>query len=103
MITVSVLYPNTEGSTLDMDYYLGHHIPLVREIFGDTLKGLAVEQGIAGGAPGSPAPYKVVGRLIFDTVEEFAGKIGPRFQDLADDIPKFTTVEPLLQISEVIA
>jgi uncharacterized protein (TIGR02118 family) len=103
MITVSVLYPNTEGSTLDMDYYLAHHIPLVREIFGGSLKGLAVEQGIGGGAPGSPAPYKVMGRLTFDTIDDFAGAIGPRMQDLSDDIPKFTNVQPLIQISELIA
>jgi hypothetical protein len=56
MIKVSVLYPNGEGKTFDMEYYLGTHIPMVMQLLGDACKKGAAEQGIAGGAPGSAPP-----------------------------------------------
>ena len=28
MIKVSVLYPNTEGSKFDLDYYVNSHMPM---------------------------------------------------------------------------
>ena len=54
MIKVDVLYPNSPGAKFDMDYYLNKHMKLVAEKSGSACKGMAVEQGIAGGAPGAP-------------------------------------------------
>lgn len=31
MTTLLVTYPRAEGATFDVDYYLGAHLPLVRE------------------------------------------------------------------------
>jgi uncharacterized protein (TIGR02118 family) len=51
MIKVSVFYPNVEGKTFDMDYYINKHLSLVSESFGDALKGFAIEKGLGGGTP----------------------------------------------------
>ena len=53
MIRVSVLYPNNEGSNFDMDYYCNKHIPMVKDKLGAACKGVAVDQGMGGAAPGA--------------------------------------------------
>jgi len=101
MIKVSVMYPNNEGSTFDMTYYCGTHIPLVRQKLGEALRGVAVEQGIGGAEPGSRAPYLALGHLLFDSVEAFQTSFGPHAQEFEGDIPNYTNTEPTIQISEV--
>jgi uncharacterized protein (TIGR02118 family) len=101
MIKVSVMYPNTEGSTFDMTYYCGTHIPMVRQRLGAALKGVTVEQGIRGEEPGSPAPYLALGHLLFESVEAFQTAFGPHAEEFAADIPNYTNTQPTIQISEV--
>jgi uncharacterized protein (TIGR02118 family) len=101
MIKVSVMYPNNEGSTFDMTYYCGTHIPMVRQKLGEALRGVAVEQGIGGAEPGSRAPYLALGHLLFDSVEAFQTSFGPHAQEFEGDIPNYTNTEPTIQISEV--
>ena len=102
MIKLSVLYPNGEGKTFDMDYYLNKHIPLVSRVLGTSLKGATVEKGLGGGSPGSKAPYFAMGNLYFDTMESFQNSFGANAETLVGDIPNFTNGEPVVQISEVL-
>jgi uncharacterized protein (TIGR02118 family) len=101
MIKVSVLYPNSEGATFDMDYYRQRHIPMVREKFGTTCMGVSFEEGVAGGIPGSPPAYRIMGHLLFDSVESFQATFAPHAQAIMGDIPNFTNVQPVVQISEI--
>ena len=101
MIKVSVLYPNEEGKKFDMDYCLNSHIPMVQEKLGDTLKGGAVDQGLGGAEPGSPATYLAMAHLLFDSVEAFQSAFGPHAEAIMADIPNFTDIQPTIQISEV--
>jgi uncharacterized protein (TIGR02118 family) len=101
MIRVSVLYPHKDGGKFDMNYYLNKHMPLVRQRLGAALKGISVEQGIAGGAPNSPAPFTALGHLLFDNVAEFQSGMSQHQAELMADIPNFTNIEPTLQVSEV--
>lgn len=101
MIKVSVLYPNTADSTFDMDYYVNSHIPMVQGKLGDACKGVAVEAGLAGGAPDAPAAYSAMGHLYFETVESFDAAFGPHAEAILADIPNYTNSAPVLQVSEV--
>ena len=101
MIKVSVMYPNTEGTTFDMSYYCNTHMPLVRQKLGAALKGVAVEQGIGGAEAGSRAPYLAMGHLLFESVEAFHASFGPQAEVLLGDIPNYTNSQPTIQISEV--
>jgi uncharacterized protein (TIGR02118 family) len=74
MIKVGVFYPHSQGSKFDMKYYLEKHIPLVRQKVGPALKSVAVEQGLAGGAPGTPMTYVAMCHLLFDSVDAFHGR-----------------------------
>ena len=101
MIKVSVLYPNTSGVRFDMAYYLEHHMPMVRDLMGGVLKGMNVEQGLAGGQPGVPAPYIAMGHLLFDSVEAFQTAFAQHGAPILADIPNYTNTQPTLQVSQV--
>ena len=101
MVKVTVLYPNQPGDRFDIAYYCKTHIPLVQRLLGKALKGVAVEQGIAGFPPGSPAPFLAVGHLMFDSVEAFQKALEPHAAAIMGDIPNYTNTQPVIQISEV--
>ena len=101
MIKVSVLYPNTAGSTFDMPYYLNKHMPMVKQKLGAALKGQAVEQGLGGGEPGSAPAYLAMGHLMFDSVEAFQRAWGPNAAAIVGDIPNYTNTQPTVQVSDV--
>src|SRR5262249_47963848 len=101
MIKVSVLYPHSAGGKFDMSYYTAKHMPMVKQKLGAACKGVAVEQGIAGGAPGAPPTYSAMGHLLFDSVEAFQGAFAPHAQAIMADIPNYTDATPVIQISEV--
>jgi uncharacterized protein (TIGR02118 family) len=101
MVKVSVFYPNRKGTRFDIEYYCERHIPLVQRLVGAALKGVSVEHGICGDQPGAPPTYVAMGHLLFDSVDAFQTSFGPHLQEIMADIPKYTNVEPTIQISEV--
>ena len=101
MIKVSVLYPNTAGKKFDFEYYFSKHLPMVQGRLGATIKGAAMDVGLAGMEPGSPAPYIMMGHLNFDSVEAFQAAFGPHMQSIMEDFPNFTDIQPVIQISDV--
>jgi uncharacterized protein (TIGR02118 family) len=101
MIKVSVMYPNQPGKTFDMDYYLKSHMPMVKARLADACKGMSVDQGIGGAEPGAPAAYMVIGHILFDSVEAFQSAFGQHAAEFLADIPNYTAIEPVLQVSEV--
>lgn len=102
MIKVSVLYPNGEGKTFDMDYYMNSHAPLVTDTLGDALVEVSYDKGLAGGAPNSPAPFVAIANLFFSSMEEFGEAFSTGAPILIADIPNFTNIEPVIQINEVL-
>ena len=101
MIKVSVFYPQSEGKSFDMDYYRNSHMPMFREKLGDACKNKAIEGGLGGGAPDSPPTYVAMGHLYFDSVEDFQSSFGPHAEAIMADIPNYTNIEPVIQVSQV--
>ena len=102
MVKISVMYPYNPGSRFDMAYYRDKHMPLVKARMGDALKFYTVDKGVSGGAPGSPATYAAAGHLHCDSVEAFQKGFGPHTKEIMGDIPNYTDIAPLIQISEVV-
>jgi uncharacterized protein (TIGR02118 family) len=100
-IKVSVLYPNENGKTFDMDYYCNKHVPMVAGLLGDAVIGASVEKGLAGGDPKQDAPYMAMGNLYFATMESFENSFGPNAEKIMGDVPNYTDINPVMQISEV--
>jgi uncharacterized protein (TIGR02118 family) len=101
MIRVNVMYPRKEGARFDWSYYLSNHIPMVGRKLGAAIKGLSVEQGVAGGSPGTPPLYVAMAHMTFDSAEAFQSAFAPHATEIMADIPKYTSIEPVIQISDV--
>jgi uncharacterized protein (TIGR02118 family) len=100
MIRVSVYYPNSPGAKFDMAYYTTSHMPMVKKKV-STCKGIAAEQGLGGGAPGTPPTYIAIGHLLFDTVEAFESGFGPHAPEIMADVANYTNTKPVIQVNEI--
>lgn len=102
MIKVSVMYPNKEGARFDHQYYRDKHMPLVKARMGDYCKYYTVDKGLGGVVPGSAPTYVGMCHIFCDSVEAFEKGFGPSAAEIMDDIPRYTDLTPVIQISEVV-
>jgi uncharacterized protein (TIGR02118 family) len=102
MIKVSVLYANAPGVRFDHDYYRNHHMPLLQARMGEACRRYTVDKGLAGGVPGSPAPYVALSHIYCDSVAAFQAGFGPHAAEIMADMANYTDVTPVVQFSEVI-
>jgi len=101
-IKVSVLYPYGENKKFDMDYYLNKHVPMVSGLLGSAMIGATIEKGLGGSAPDAPPTYVSMGNIYFETMESFQSSFGPNAETIMGDIPNYTNIEPVIQVSEVL-
>lgn len=102
MIKVSVMYPNTPGARFDHDYYRDTHMPMVKARLGTACRYYTVDKGLAGDAPGEASTYVGMCHIFCDSVEAFQAAFGPHADAIMADIPNYTDLTPVLQISEVV-
>jgi len=102
LVKISILYPNGEGKTFDMDYYSSHHMPMLKNLFGESLKTLEIDKGISGRTADDPIPYLAIGYLYFESISAYNKAFGPHASTILEDIPNYTNIQPVIQISEVI-
>jgi uncharacterized protein (TIGR02118 family) len=102
MIKVTVMYADAPGARFDHAYYRNKHMPLVKARMGDRCKYYTVDRGLAGGAPGAPAPYVAMCHIFCDSVEAFQAGFGPHAKEIMGDIANYTDRTPVIQISEVV-
>ena len=98
-VSLQVIYPASEGTSFDMDYYTSKHLPMVPDHIGAHIESAVVTKGVSGG-PDTPAPYHAVATLVFADEEArnaAMAAIGP----LVADIPNFTNVQPHLLFGDV--
>ena len=84
-----------------MGYYIEKHMPMVKRKIGASCVGFTVESGLAGGAPGSPAPYVAIGALLFESIKDFGAAMAEHEAEIMADIANYTDSQPVMQISEV--
>ena len=101
MIRVSILYPSKPGSRFDANYYIGVHMPMAKRLLGSAMKSVTAEIGIGGEAPGLPAPYAAIAGFTCESVDAFAAAFMPVAGQLRGDIPNYTDIVPIVQISEL--
>lgn len=101
MIKISLLYPNDENKRFDIDYYVNTHAPWARKLMGTALKGFEIEHGISDPEPGTKPTYVAAAHLYFDTVDNFKSSYGPNAAAIQNDIPNYTDIQPIRQISNV--
>jgi uncharacterized protein (TIGR02118 family) len=102
VVKVGTFYPNGVGKVFDMKYYCEIFVPLLKELFGDALKGVAVDQGLYGGEPDAQPFFFALAQYFFDTEEEAVNAYFSNLARIKEERPKFTNIEPVAQVSEVI-
>jgi len=102
MVIVSVMYPASAGAKFDIDYYRETHIPLVGARWNDCgLRDAKVLTGV--GAPGDGAPaYSVIALLTFDSAADFEQAVARHGAEIIGDIPNFSSVQPVIQVNDVL-
>ena len=101
MIILNAIYPATPNARFDADYYRDSHMPMCKRVLGAACTGIAFHAGLSGGAPGSAPPFVAIGTLYFDSLEDFQTAFPPKAAELMADIPNYTDITPVIQISDV--
>jgi uncharacterized protein (TIGR02118 family) len=101
MIKVTFLYPNKPGSRFNADYYIDTHMPLAIRLLGSALKAVSAEIGISSAMPGTPPPNAAICAFTFESVPAFTAAVMPHYKELQRDIPNYTDIEPVVQISDL--
>lgn len=101
MILASVLYPRRDGGHFDHDYYETEHRELALDrLSPHGLVRLEMDRGLAG-LDGDPAPFVAAGHLYFHTREQLQAALEAHAEALMGDLPNFTDLEPVIQISRI--
>ena len=102
MIKVSVMYPSTAGSRFDHDYYRDKHMPMVQSLMGEACTRYEVDKGLSGDPQGTPPRYVAMCHIFSESLEAFQAGFAPHAREIQHDIPNYTDLMPLMQISEVV-
>jgi uncharacterized protein (TIGR02118 family) len=102
LIKVSVMYPFAEGKTFDMEYYETKHMPMVAGYLGANLVKYTIEKGLASGLPNQPLPYVAIGTFYVKSLSDYQAAVGPNRETIRADFANYTTVTPIILVSEVV-
>jgi uncharacterized protein (TIGR02118 family) len=103
MTKISILYPYSEQSRFDMEYYVKTHMPqsIERLSKGAGFHSVSVERGVSLTTPGSPPAYVAMCQYVFESMQHFLDAFLPHAEYLQGDMPNYTDIVPIIQISEV--
>ncbi|QHT66248.1 EthD family reductase [Rhodocytophaga rosea] len=102
LIKVSVMYPFAEGKTFDIAYYENKHMPMVAGFLGSNLVKYTIEKGISSGIPNQPLPYMAIGTFYVKSLSDYQAAIGPNRDAIRADFANYTTITPVILVSEVV-
>jgi len=88
---VTVIYPKTETSTFDLDYYMKTHMPLVQEKWSPHgLTNWTVAKLDESGG------YSFQALLWFESVEAWGKAVAADGPTIMADVPNFSSEKPLI-------
>jgi uncharacterized protein (TIGR02118 family) len=104
MTRISILYPNRERSTFDLDYYVRRHMPISIDLLSKHagFRGVSVERGVGGAQPNSAPAFVAICHFLFDSAQDFVAAFLPHAELLQGDIANYTDIEPVIQFNEVL-
>lgn len=98
--SLQVVYPASEGTRFDFDYYLATHMPMVEQHLGPHIDRTLVTKGLASG-PDAPPAFHAVTTMVFADKAAMDAAMGAA-EPLLQDIPNFTDCEPQMLVGEVV-
>lgn len=94
-IRLSVLYPHSDGTTFDHDYYRATHVPMACRAWG--LECAEIDRGING-------PYVAGVHFRFESMEAMEQAMGsPDTEKVIADVANYTSIVPVQQVSEIVS
>lgn len=94
MIAVTILYPRTDDSTFDMDYYTGTHMPMLADALGDACTGW-------GAAAIGDGKWAAMGWATVESQDAFNAAMAEHGAKIMGDVPNYTNVQPELLVGEI--
>ena len=94
MISVHIMYPKTDESTFDMDYYTSTHMPMLADALGDACKSWGATTVKAG-------PWAAIGWAMVESQEAFDAAMAEHGGKIMGDVPNYTNVAPELVVGDV--
>jgi uncharacterized protein (TIGR02118 family) len=101
MFKVTILYPNGEDKTFDMDYYEKKHMPMVAGFIGKNLKFYEIDKGLTGRTPNDKVPFVAIGYFYISDTAEYNKAIAQNRNAVISDFKNYTNIQPVVQISEI--
>lgn len=98
-VSMQVIYPVSDGTHFDNDYYFATHMNIVAEHWGEHIQSTLVTKGIADG-PDTPPSIYAVATIVFADRQKMNAAMAVGAPVLSD-IPNFTNVKPQILIGEV--
>jgi uncharacterized protein (TIGR02118 family) len=96
MIRLSVLYPATDGAEFDHDYYRDQHVPLAVSTWGIAAGDAEIDKGVNG-------PYVAAVHFKFASMDAMNAALAAEGTGAVQaDVTNYTTIVPVMQISDVI-
>ena len=94
MIAVTILYPQTDDSSFDMDYYTSTHMPMLAEALGDDCHGW-------GAATINDGKWAAMGWAVATSADTFNAAMAEHGAKIMGDVPNYTNVRPEMLIGEI--
>ena len=98
--SLQVLYPISDSTDFDYEYYFNTHLQIVGDTMGEHIKSTLVTKGIAGG-PDAPAGYYAIATMVFENKVAMDAAMS-NAETALNDIPNFTNTQPVILIGEVV-
>jgi uncharacterized protein (TIGR02118 family) len=101
MVKVSVFYKNTARGKFNADYFLSVHMPLAVRLLAAGIQSATAEIGVRGTGDGDAPAFAAIASFTSESAEAFMNtfmEVGVRLQA---DIPNYTDIEPLIQVSNL--
>ena len=95
MISVIILYPKSDGSTFDMDYYTSKHMPMFAEALGDACGGWGVQASHGD-------DYHCIAWATVSSMEAFGAAMQAHGAAVLGDVPNYTNTQPQLVTGDVV-
>ncbi len=94
MISVHILYPKTDDSTFDMDYYVDSHMPMLAEKLGDACLSW-------GASTVTNGPFEAVGWAHIENEDIWNATMAEHGAAVIGDVPNYTNVQPTLVVGNI--
>lgn len=95
MITLAILYPKTDDSHFDMDYYTTKHMPMLAEALGEACHGWGAS-AVTGGK------YACMGWATVESADALNATLAEHGAKIMGDVSNYTNVQPELIIGDVV-